>query len=483
MEFEAIIGLEIHVQMNTSTKLFVRVSNDSFGKEPNENVSPFCFGMPGMLPVLNKDAVEKGVKTSLALNCNIPETCKFDRKNYFYPDLTKGYQISQFDEPLALDGYIEVEVQYKNGESKLKKIGITRLHLEDDAGKSTHVKSGSLLDYNRAGAPLMEIVSEPDMRDAAEAVAYAKEIQKIVRYVESSDADMEKGMMRFDASVSIRPVGETKLYPRAEIKNLNSFRALENAINYEIKRQKEQWLETGKPQESATTVGWSDEKSKTFFMRDKEDSHDYRYFPDPDLPPLTLSADFVKKLADELPEMPNVKKARYIEQLELLEDDARILSENKKLADFFDEVVSLSGDAKSTVSFLNTVLMKYLKEDLVEIDEQKVTATMLAELIKLVNDGVISNSVARNEVFEDMYDYGTSPSLIVEEKGLKQVSDAGALEEACKKVIAENPGPVEDIKNGKNKAIGFLIGMVMKEMKGKANPKMVSDIMIKLILN
>lgn len=480
MEFEAVIGLEIHAQIATKTKMFCRCDNDSFDKEPNINTCPVCMGFPGQLPVVNETAVSKGIIAALALNCEIPEFCKFDRKNYFYPDNSKGFQISQFDEPLSKGGYVNVEVSENGGGTRSIKVRVTRLHLEDDAGKLTHVRNGSLLDFNRAGTPLMEIVSEPDMHNAAEASAYAWEIQKIVRYVGSSEADMEKGMMRFDASVSIRPKGEDKLYPRAEIKNLNSFKALESAIDYEIARQTEEWQEKG-PMKGPITVGWSDEKGQTFFMRDKEESDDYRYFPEPDVPPLKIDKKMVEKFRAELPELPNVKRLRYVSEFGLLDDDARILSDDLKLARYFEDVVSKCDDPKKAVSFINTILMKHLKEELISVDQQKVTAEMLAELIEMVKKGEISNNVAKGEVFEEMYVSGKAPAEIVKEKGLKQVSDSGAIEAACKKVIEANPGPVADVKAGKEKAIGFLVGMVMKEMKGQGNPQMVNEVLRKLL--
>ncbi len=480
MEFEAVIGLEIHAQISTKTKMFCRCDNDSFDKEPNINTCPVCMGFPGQLPVVNETAVSKGIMAALALNCDIPEFCKFDRKNYFYPDNPKGFQISQFDQPLSLKGWVNVEVPVADNKTRSIKVRVTRLHLEDDAGKLTHVRNGSLVDFNRAGTPLMEIVSEPDMHNAAEAAAYAREIQKIVRYVDSSEADMEKGMMRFDASVSIRPVGEDKLYPRAEIKNLNSFKSLESAIEYEIVRQTEEWLEKGS-MKSPITVGWNDEKAETFFMREKEESDDYRYFPEPDIPPLKIDKKMVAKFKAELPELPNVKRKRYVDELGLLDDDARILSDDLRLAQYFEEVVNKCNDAKKAVSFINTILMKHLKEELISVDQQKVTAVMMAELINLVNKGEISNNVAKIEVFDEMYETGKSPSQIVQDKGLKQVSDSGAIEAACRKVIAANPGPVADIKAGKDKAIGFMVGMVMKEMQGQANPQMVNEIIRKLI--
>lgn len=475
MEFEAVIGLEIHAQISTKSKMFCRCDNDSWEKEPNINTCPVCMGFPGQLPVTNKEAVRKGIIAALALDCEIPEYCKFDRKNYFYPDSPKGYQISQFDKPLSQNGKIEFDM----GDRRIK-VGITRLHLEDDAGKLTHVRNGSLVDFNRAGTPLMEIVSEPDMHSGDEAEAYAREIQKILRYVGSSEADMEKGMMRFDASVSIRPKGETKLYHRAEIKNLNSFRSLNSAINYEIQRQIELW-EEGKPLEWASTIGWNDEKGETFFMRKKEESDDYRYFPEPDIPPLHSDKKIVGELKSKIPEMPGVKKKRYMDELGLIEDDARILSGDIRLARYFEEVVVATDDPKKAVSFINTVLMKHLREELISVDDQKVTAEMMSGLIKLINSGEISNNIAKGEVFEEMYKTGKDPKGIVEEKGLKQVSDSGTIEVACKKVIEENPRPVEDYKNGKDKAIGFLIGMVMKEMKGQANPQMVDEMMRKML--
>jgi len=475
MEFEAVIGLEIHAQISTKTKMFCRCDNDSWDKDPNINTCPVCMGFPGQLPVVNEEAVWKGVKAALALNCNIPEYCKFDRKNYFYPDNPSGFQISQFDEPISENGSIEINI---DGEKK--KIAITRLHLENDAGKLTHVSSGSLVDFNRAGTPLMEIVSEPDLRNEKEAGEYARQIQKILRYVGSSDCDMEKGMMRFDASVSIRQKGDKNLNNRAEIKNLNSFKALENAIAYEIERQIELWKE-GKKLETQVTMGWNEEKGITYFLREKEGSDDYRYFPEPDIPPLHIEKSKVDQLRKEIPEMPDVKKKKYMDVLGLKEDDARILSSDISLAEYFEKVVDKTKNPKAAVSFINTILMKHLKEELIEIYDQKVTVEMMADLIKLVDNGEISNNVAKGEVFEEMYNTGKSPGDIVKEKGLKQVSDGSEIEKTCKKVIDENPSSVEDIKNGKDRAVGFLVGIVMKEMKGQANPKMVNDTIRKII--
>jgi aspartyl-tRNA(Asn)/glutamyl-tRNA(Gln) amidotransferase subunit B len=481
MEFEAVIGLEIHAQMSTKTKMFCGCDNDSFDKAPNINACPVCMGFPGQLPVINEEAVKKGVKAALALNCQVQSHSKFDRKNYFYPDNPKGFQISQYDEPVSKNGFIEVEV--RDGENNIRKIkvGITRLHLEDDAGKLMHVRDGSLVDFNRAGTPLMEIVSEPDMRTAQEAGAYAREIQKIVRYVGSSDADMEKGMMRFDASVSIRPKGEKKLYPRAEIKNLNSFKMLENAVDYEIARQIRVW-EEGNPLKSPITMGWNDEKKETYFMRDKEESDDYRYFPEPDLPMLVLDENMVAEIKKSLPQLPNVKRKKYMEEFGISEDEARILSDDPVMAAYFEDVVRISGDAKKSASFITTILIAKLKEDLIGIAQQKISPEMLAELIKLINSDVISNNTAKGVVFDEMYEKGIAPAKIVEEKGLKQVSDASEIERVCNEVIAENAGSVADIKAGKGKAMAFLVGQVMKKSKGKANPQMVNDVLKKLII-
>ncbi|MFC1655342.1 Asp-tRNA(Asn)/Glu-tRNA(Gln) amidotransferase subunit GatB [Patescibacteria group bacterium] len=474
-DFEAVIGIEIHAQISTKTKMFCRCDNDSFDKDPNSNVCEVCMGFPGQLPVINETAVQKGTVASLALNCEIPEYCKFDRKNYFYPDLPKGFQISQFDKPLAINGEIEIEV----GDEK-KKIRITRLHLEDDAGKLTHVPGGSLVDYNRCGTPLMEIVSEPDIRNSEEAMAYAREIQNVLRFCEASDADMEKGMMRFDASVSIRPKGETKLNNRAEIKNLNSFRSLGSAIDYEIERQITLW-NNDEPLNKDITMGWADDSQKTYFLRDKEGSDDYRYFPEPDLPPLITTKENLKELGKLVPELPAQKRARYAKEYKLLPDDIRILTADLHIAQYFEKVTSMIKEPKKAVSFINTILMKRLNEEQISLSESKVTAEMMGELIQLVESGDISMNQAKAEVFNVMYETGDSPSKIVEEKGLKVVSDTGAIEEACKKVIEANPKVIEDFKSGKDRVFGFLVGQVMKEMKGQANPQVVNDILKKLI--
>lgn len=474
-ELEAVVGLEIHAHIKTKTKMFCRCLSDSFDKAPNLNVCPVCMGFPGMLPVLNEEALNKGIIAALALNCRVNEFSKFDRKNYFYPDSPKGFQISQFDQPLSEKGFLEIDV----GEG-VKKIGITRIHLEDDAGKLTHVRDGTLVDFNRAGVPLMEIVSDPDMSGSREAGAYARTVQQILRYVGASEADMEKGMMRFDASVSIREKGSKKLNSRSEIKNLNSFRSLEKAIEVEIERQEALWNE-GKPQVEDLTVGWNDDKQEIYIMRSKEDSSDYRYFPEPDIPPVILTKAEIAKLKAEIPELPVVREARFVKEYGLAADDARVLTVDRELADYYEEVTLVCGDARLAASFVLSILMKHLREELITVGEQKVTSSMMGDLLKMIVSGEISNNAAKGEVFEEMYVSGQAASKIVKEKGLAQVSDEGAIEKACHKVIDENLSIVTDIKAGKGKAIGALIGLVMKEMKGKANPKVVDEMMRKML--
>jgi aspartyl-tRNA(Asn)/glutamyl-tRNA(Gln) amidotransferase subunit B len=475
MDLEVIIGLEIHAQASSKTKMFCSCDNDSFGKEPNTNVCPVCMAFPGMLPVPNKEAVEKGIKAALSLNCEILPHSKFDRKNYFYPDLPPGFQISQYDEPVSENGYVEIETS-----EGVKKIGITRLHLENDAGKLTHTGQATLLDYNRAGTPLMEIVSDPDLRSAEEARAYAETVQKILRYAGSSDCDMEKGMMRFDASVSLRPHGDEKLYPRAEIKNLNSFRSLERAIEYEIKRQKRLW-EEGTPQAGEVTVGWDDDRATTEVMREKESAADYRYFPEPDIPPIDVSeADLAKWLAEK-PELPGLKEKRFREEYGLQEQEAVFYTEDIELANFFEEVAKATS-AKSANSFVGTILIKALKDQKLSIQESPVSAEAMIELIQAVESGDISNNAAKGPVFTHMMTSDRSVAQIIEDEGLAQVTDTAEIEAFCKQAIESNQKAAQDVKDGQLKAMGALVGMVMKLSKGQANPKLVNDILKKLLL-
>lgn len=471
--YEAVIGLEIHAQISTKTKLFCGCDNDSFNKEPNTNVCPVCMGFPGMLPVPNEVAIQKGARAALALKCTLKPFSKFDRKNYFYPDLPNGFQISQYDEPISEKGELQIE---NEGEKKV--IRITRIHLENDAGKLTHVAKGSLVDFNRSGTPLMEIVTEPDLRSAKEASALARAIQTILRYVGASEADMEKGMMRFDASVSTRPKGEEKLYPRAEIKNLNSFKSLESAINYEIARQTKLW-QKGEPMDGSITVGWMDDEQKTKLLRDKEDAADYRYFPEPDIPPIHLTQEQIEQWKKELPELPSARRKKFIEQYGTTEEEATFFTENAALANYFEQVADQSGDPKKAASFIGTTLIARLKEEGIDIQNCPISPGNLAALIQHVNKGSISNNTAKTTVFEAMFTTGKSADKIIAEQGLEQVSDSSAIEELVEKVIQENPKVVEDFKSGTQNALGFLVGQVMKASKGQANPQMVNDVLRK----
>lgn len=475
MEFETVIGLEIHAQVSSKTGLFCGCSLDSFGQQANINVCPVCMGFPGALPYPNEDALEKGARAALALNCTVNPFSKFDRKNYFYPDLPLGFQISQYDQPVSENGSVQI---VHDGEKKT--IRITRLHLENDAGKLTHTGNATLLDYNRSGTPLMEIVSEPDIRSSEEARIFAEMVQKILRYVGSSDCDMEKGMMRFDASVSIRPKGSDELNPRAEIKNLNSFRSLEAAIDYEVKRQIKLW-EAGTPLSGEQTVGWDDDRGTTELMREKESAADYRYFPEPDLPPIEFSLGQIEQWKSELPELPLAKFERFQSEYKLNDFEANFYCENLTLAELFEAVASKTDDVKSANSFIGTILVKALKDAKISIEDSPVKADHLIELIQMINAGDISNNVAKSTVFEAMMKNGKMPSEIVDEEGLKQVSDSSAIEDFCKAAIEALPKAAEDVKNGEMKAIGALVGHVMKLSKGSANPKMVNEVLKKLL--
>ena len=473
-KYEVVIGLEIHAQMNTKTKLFCRCDNDSFNKKPNSNICPICLGYPGQLPILNAKAIEKGILTGLALNCEIAESSKFDRKQYFYPDLPAGFQISQYDEPLCLKGSIEIPL-----ESGTKNIGITRIHLENDAGKLTHTRFGTLCDYNRAGTPLMEIVSEPDMRTIEEASNYAREIQKIVRYVGTSDADMEKGHMRFDINVSLRPIGQKELGTKVEIKNLNSFTALEKALEYEIKRQAAM-LDAGE-EISQETRGWDDSKLETQSQRSKEQAHDYRYFPEPDLPPIILTKDEIATYKDQIPELPRAKFLRFVNDFSLSEEDARILTAEYAKAHYFETVESIIKDAKLAVSFINTILTKKLSDDELNFANSPITAEQLGELLALVKNGTISNNQAKSEVIDEMYKTGDSAQTVIERLGIKQVSNTDELKQYIQEAMAELPQAVEDYKAGKERALGSIVGKVMQKTKGQANPALVNQLVLEML--
>lgn len=473
-KYEVVIGLEVHAQLKTKSKIFAPDGTE-FGQEPNTQTSPITLGMPGVLPVLNKEVVDMGILTGLALNCEIPARCKFDRKQYFYPDLPKGYQISQYDEPICGKGYIDI---------KGKRIGITRAHLEEDAGKLVHAgaaglagSSYSLVDLNRAGTPLLEIVSEPDMRSAEEARAYMEELRNIVRYVGVCDGNLEEGSMRCDANISIMPKGSKEFGTRAEIKNVNSFSALQRAIEYEIDRQIEIVEEGGKVVQE--TRLWDDNSRETRSMRGKEDAHDYRYFPEPDLMPLEISREWVQEIKDKMPELPEAKRQRYM-GLGLSEYDASIIVEQMGLALFFDKVLELGANPKIAVNFIMGEIAAYLKEDHIEITDTKLTPENLAELISLIEKNTISNNIGKQIIIDMMKD-GTKASEIVEKRGLSQISDEGAIKEICQKVADANPEQVTAYKNGKVQLLGFFVGQVMKETKGRANPKAVNDLMKEIL--
>lgn len=473
-KYEVVIGLEVHAQLKTKSKIFAPDKNE-FGQEPNSLTSPITLGMPGVLPVLNKECVNMGILTGLALNCEIPSRCKFDRKQYFYPDLPKGYQISQYDEPICVNGHLDI-----NG----KRIGITRAHLEEDAGKLVHAGANglagstySLVDLNRAGTPLLEIVSEPDMRSSEEAKNYMEELRNIVRYIGVCDGNLEEGSMRCDANISIMPKGSKEFGTRAEIKNVNSFAALQRAIEYEIERQIEIVEEGG--QVVQETRLWDDNARETRSMRGKEDAHDYRYFPEPDLMPLEISREWVERIKSEMPELPSQKRARY-QEIGLSEYDASVIVEQMGLALFFDKVLELGANPKTAVNFIMGEIAAYLKEDHIEITDTKLTPENLAELIALIEKGTISNNIGKQIIIEMLKD-GTKASVIVEKKGLSQISDEGAIKELVQKVVDAHPNEVEAYKNGKTNLLGFFVGQIMKETKGRANPKTVNQLLREII--
>jgi len=473
-KYEVVIGLEVHAQLKTKSKIFAPDGTE-FGQEPNSQTSPITLGMPGVLPVLNNEVVNMAILTGLALNCEIPECCKFDRKQYFYPDLPKGYQISQYDEPICVGGYLDIQG---------KRIGITRAHLEEDAGKLVHAgaaglagSSYSLVDLNRAGTPLLEIVSEPDMRSSEEAKEYMETLRNIVRYIGVCDGNLEEGSMRCDANISIMPKGSKEFGTRAEIKNVNSFRALQRAIEFEIDRQIEIVEEGGKVVQE--TRLWDDNMGITCSMRGKEDAHDYRYFPEPDLMPLHIDRDWVDCVRAKMPELPDEKRRRYI-GLGLSEYDASIVVEQMNLALFFDKALEAGANAKIAVNFIMGEIAAYLKEEKIEIQETKLTAENLAELILLIEKNTISNNIGKQIIIEMMKD-GKKASQIVEEKGLSQISDESALKEIAQKVVDANSEQVEAYRGGKVQLLGFFVGQIMKETKGRANPKTVNDLLKEIL--
>ena len=476
MKYEAVIGLEVHTELHTATKIFCNCKT-SFGADPNTNVCPVCLGLPGVLPVLNKKVLEFAVRAGLALNCEISRFSKFDRKNYYYPDLPKNFQTSQFDLPICEHGYLDVEV-----DGEVSRIRITRAHMEEDAGKLVHHGSSittadySLVDYNRTGTPLLEIVSEPDMRSAKQAVAYMEKMRAILQYCGISDCRMEEGSLRCDANVSVRPVGQKELGTKTEIKNINSFKGVERAIEYEALRQAE-ILEAGGTIKQETRT-WDENEGVTKSMRSKEEANDYRYFPEPDLVPFTVSDEYIENIRKTLPELPDARKARYMESYGLSAYDATYVTSDKDRADFFEAMVKAGADAKEACNWLMGELAGMLSENGLEIKDSKVTPEAMAELLKLITKGTISGKIAK-KIFPEMWETGKSAETIVKEQGLVQISDTGALEAMVDEAIAENPKAVADFKSGNKKAMGAMIGQIMKKSHGKANPRMVSGILIK----
>ncbi|MET3697684.1 aspartyl/glutamyl-tRNA(Asn/Gln) amidotransferase subunit B [Bacillus oleivorans] len=473
MDFETIIGLEVHVELKTESKIFSSSPNN-FGDEPNTNTSVIELGYPGVLPVLNKKAVEFAMKAAMALNCEVATVTKFDRKNYFYPDNPKAYQISQFDKPIGENGWIEIEV---NGQKK--KIGITRLHLEEDAGKLNHSPNGySLVDYNRQGTPLIEIVSEPDIRTPDEAYAYLEKLKSIIQYTGVSDCKMEEGSLRCDANISIRPVGQKEFGTKTELKNLNSFNFVRKGLEYEENRQKEVVMSGGVIRQE--TRRYDEATNTTILMRVKEGSEDYRYFPEPDLVELNIDDAWKERIRAEIPELPDQRKKRYVEELSLPVYDAQVLTITKEMSDFFEATITAGADSKQASNWLMGEVSGYLNAEGKELAEVALTPESLAGLIKLIENGTISSKIAKN-VFKELVEKGGDPEKIVKEKGLVQISDEGTLLKIIAEVLDNNPQSIQDYKDGKEKALAFLVGQIMKATKGQANPPLVNKLLVEEI--
>ncbi len=475
MEYEAVIGLEIHAQLLTESKIFCGCST-RFGAEPNENTCPVCTGMPGVLPVLNRRVVELALRTAVALQGEIPTRSVFARKNYFYPDLPKGYQISQFEAPLSVGGHVDIE---SDGETR--RIRLTRIHLEEDAGKLVYEGTmekadAGYVDLNRTGVPLIEIVTEPDLRSPAEAAAFLRKLRSIVRYLEVCDGNMEQGSLRCDANVSIRPAGSEGLGVKTELKNMNSFRFVERALEYEIDRQIAA-VEDGEKIVQETRL-WDESKNATLSMRGKEEAHDYRYFPDPDLVPVEIDSAWVEEIREGLPELPDAKERRYVEELKLPAEDARTLTATAELAEYFEKTVALFPQAKKVSNWVLTELLRELNRDNKEIDECAVTPEHLAGMLSMIEDGSISGKIGK-QVFEEMYRTGKEPKGIVKEKGWVQIQDSSELTGVIEQVVTSHPDEVSKFRAGKEKVFGFLVGQVMKATRGQANPKMVNELLRK----
>ncbi len=471
MKYETVVGLEVHVELSTKTKIFCGCSTE-FGKEPNSHCCPICLGMPGAIPLMNKSVVEYAAKAGLALNCQIAEFSRFDRKNYFYPDLPKAYQISQYYIPLAKNGYIEIET---NGQKK--RIGVRIMHMEEDAGKLIHEEGSaySLVDLDRAGVPLVEIVSEPDIRSGEEAWLYLNTLKTILQYIEVSDCKMEEGSLRCDINVSIRPEGSKEFGTKVEVKNLGSFRAVRRAIEYEEKRQRE-ILESG-GNVLQETRRWDEARGITTYMRGKIEN---RYSPEPNMAPIIINKDWKQEILNQIPELPDARKARFMKEYGLPEYDASVITASKILSNFYEECVKYYHDPKVVSNWLMVELLSILNETGEGIKDLKFTPKQFCNMLSMIDKGTISGKIAK-DVFREMFDTGKSPGDIVKEKGLVQISDEAQLESIAKQVIDDNPKSVEDYKNGKKKALGFLVGQIMKETKGKANPQMANTILRRLL--
>ena len=471
-DYEIVMGLEVHAELSTKTKIFCSCSTE-FGGEPNTHTCPICMAMPGTLPVLNEKVVEYAVKAGLATNCIISRDSKNDRKNYFYPDLPKSYQISQFDKPLCEHGYIEIE----DDEGNPKKIRLTRIHIEEDAGKLNHNEfgGGSLVDLNRAGVPLIEIVSEPDLRSSGEAERYLKKLKAILEYIEVSDCKMQEGSLRADVNVSVRKKGAEKYGTRTEMKNMNSFKAITRAIDYEASRQIDVIEDGGKIDQE--TLRWDDVSGRTFSMRDKEDAQDYRYFPDPDLVAIKLSEEYIENIKNNLPELPESRKKRYMEEYGLSEKDSNLLTASKYLSDLFEGAEKICKNAKAVANWILSDISKILNETETEPIQIPFDANQLAKLVQLIDNGTISSAIAKKVIVE-LFENPKDPEEIIKEKGWIQISDEGAIKEVVTKILENNPQSVADYKAGKDRALGFLVGQAMKETKGKANPQMLNKMFL-----
>lgn len=474
-DYEVVIGLEVHAELSTKTKIFCSCSTE-FGGAPNTHTCPICMAMPGTLPVLNEKVVEYAVKAGLATNCEISKDSKNDRKNYFYPDLPKAYQISQFDKPLCEHGYIEID----DKDGNKKKIRILRIHIEEDAGKLNHDDLGgeSLVDLNRAGVPLIETVSEPDLRSSEEAENYLRKLKSIFEYIEVSDCKMQEGSLRADVNVSVRKKGDSKLGTRTEMKNMNSFRSIVRAINYEVERQIDVIEEGGKVEQES--LRWDDVSGKTFSMRDKEDAQDYRYFPDPDLVAIKLTDEYIENVKKSLPELPESRKKRYLDKYNLSEKDAKLITSSKYLSDLFEKTIEVCNNPKAVNNWIISDISRILNETETEPIEIPFDYNQLGKLIILIDKGTISSSIGK-KVLAELFENPRDPEEIIKEKGWIQISDEGAIKEVVEKILSENPQSITDYKNGKDKALGFLVGQAMKETKGKANPQMLNKMFKELM--